>query len=946
MKELTFRLLLLTFTAAFLISPVAEAQLQVQQSVFGNGGAAISNNSYIMAGTLGQPFIGVIQNSSNIKLVGFWYLKAGQSTNAAPLVESITAAYQDQTIEPNGGDLAKVLAALMTPVTLHVNASDPNPDDAITKIRFDLDGQSFEDTDPADGWSWPNLDLGALSPTSNEHPNVLTVVAFDSHNSSSLPQFRNLNIIEQPCWVATHQDAFAFHEDKYKFELRFPQPFYGLDYTTPTDLFLIGGLRFALGLDFDMLWEHSIVTHQDSKESLVGFINVIAFNAELVRADRPGELIIDDKFDIERAKVRWTLDSGFRRVYYKGIKLDIAKIAKINFGVELLARFELDLNMAFDNCLMLGPEASLVPVLSGKGTATASVEVLFGIASASVGGSPGLSLWLITPLTEAGNWGAGGQVWLDWWAKGRLFWVFKFDKSGRFGPYPFGRPRPSPEMLYETSITQLQPNVPEVLVRPAIAADTTGNLLLVWMKGAEPVNGLVIPQIYAVHWNAEQGFTGVTPLTQRDTFDSDPAVALDKNGNAMVVWTRNKLSINDTSRTLEEILANTEIASMYYDAGNKSWSLATLMTADKFGDGLTDVALSQNGEAIGVWTHTKDNDLTTRSDWEIRYAVRQNNSWSAPALLTNNTAADYNAKVAMNEQGSGIAVWTHDADADAATLNDIDIQYTVWNGNNWLPPANLTNTITEEYQPEVAFDATGTPYAAWVEREVFLDSSSAQRLMFSKGNLPQPAWSPPEVVFTDSLLLEEPSLQITTRAGEEIAMLSWRGYDDADGDMFLSLKNLTANTPWSQPKAVSQDTLTDWMSAAAFDSRNNAMILNVKTDLYNPATDNSKLGNFGDGINYFATGIRSNLQLAENLNTVGGYLGDVTDDGKVTALDALVVETYHLGSLRRDEFLKRIELGFGDVNFDNATNALDTRFILQHVVEETVPHPIGKWIWF
>jgi hypothetical protein len=911
--------------------------------VLGSGGGAASNSGYIMIGTLGQPLIGVTQNSSNIHYLGFWYPPASRSANVIPTVHSIIATFQDQTIAPVGADLAKVLAALTTPVAILATASDPDPSDTITKVRFDLDGQSFEDTDPADGWSWPNLDLGLLSPTSSEHPNLLTVVAFDSRNASSLAQFRNLNIIAQPCWINTHTSALVFQEDKYKFDLRFPKPIYGLDYTTPKDLFLIGGLRFALGLDFDALWEHSILSHQDLKESLVGYITMVAFNAELVRANRAGTLVINDKFDIEQAKVKWTLDTGFRSVYKNGIKIDIV-IAKVNIGYELFARFELDLNMAFDNCLMLGPNATLVPVVSGKGTATASAEALFGVASASVSASPGLSLWLITPLTDAGNWGAGGEVWLDWSAKGKIFWVFKFSKSGRFGPYAFGKPRPSP--FSKASFAQLQLNEPDISAEPAIASDSTGNLMLVWVKDTAPAKGLAMPQIHTATWNAEQGFVQFGPLTPGDKYEYDPAVEMDSQGNAMVIWTRNKLSINDTSRTFEEILANTEIVSRYYDAVGKTWSSVLPVTNDNFADGLADVAISNQGAALCVWTHTKDNDLATRNDWEIKYAVRQGSSWTTPGFITNDNAADHSVKVAMNKAGRAIAVWTRDADADGGTLNDIDIQYAVWNGNNWLPPRNLTNTIIEEHHPAAAFDAAGAPHAAWVERKILSDSSKVERLMFSKGDLQTMAWSIPETVFADSLLLETPSLKITTRAGQEIAMLSWRSYDGTDGDMFLSLKNLTTNTPWSQPKQVSQDTLVDWMPAAVFDSRNNAMILSVKTDLYNPATDNSKLGNFGDGIQYFAAGIRSNLQLKNGLNVVGGYLGDVTGEGKITALDALVLETYRLGLLKRTDYLQRIALGFGDVNFDGASDAQDVRFILQYAVEEAAPAAIGKWIWF
>lgn len=56
-----------------------EAQIVVPNSVLGNGGAVLSDNDYRIAGTLGQPFIGVAENPSNVNRVGFWY----QATNMA-----------------------------------------------------------------------------------------------------------------------------------------------------------------------------------------------------------------------------------------------------------------------------------------------------------------------------------------------------------------------------------------------------------------------------------------------------------------------------------------------------------------------------------------------------------------------------------------------------------------------------------------------------------------------------------------------------------------------------------------------------------------------------------------------------------------------------------------------------------------------------------------------
>ena len=936
----------LALAIAFLLPLPAHAQYQLPKNVFGNGGGAASSSSHLVVGTFGQALIGVMQSSANGKYVGFWYLGGIASNNTLPLVENVSASFQGQTILPLGNDLAKVLEDFPTPVTIHVTARDPDPGDAVKKIAFGLEGKILHvDSTAADGWTWPDLDLGPLPFTSDQGPSLM-VTAFDSRNLSSLPAFRSFKIIAQPCWLKEHPEAFTFQEERYKFDLRFPKPIYGLDETIKSGVFLVGGKRIAFGLDFNMKWEHSILTHQDLKESLTGYFNAILFSAKLLEYAGPGTLVIDEEFAIEQAQAKFMIDTGWHDLYFIGFKFGIPKIAQVKVGVSLEGKVALVVDLGLDSCLeLIGRKSQIYPVFSVRGGAVATIEVLFGIASAAVRAGPGVDIWIIPPNTDLASWRMGGQVWLNWEASGRLFWIFKFKKSGTIGPEQFGDPRPGQEMIFETGFTQLQSNLPEVAAKPAVASDSSGNLLLVWMKDLEPMEGLAIPQIQLAHWNSQQGFTRLAPLTIGDNFDSDPGIAMDRSGNAMVVWTRNKLAITDTARAFEEVLANSEIASMFYEARSKSWSAATLITNDELADGLADIAMSDHS-ALCVWTHTKDNDLETRGDWEIRASVRQNNAWSAPALLTNNSAADYNVKVAMEQAGRGLAVWTHDADAQDSTVHDIDIQYAVWNGSNWLPPANLTKTGNEEHHPAVSFDATGAAYAAWIEREVLSDNAIVERLLFSKGEVQQVAWSAPEIVFADSLLLEEPALKITTRAGKEIAMLSWRGEDDTDGDMFLSLKNLTSNSPWTVPTQVSQDTLVDWMSAAVFDSRNNAMILSVKTDLNNPATDNSKLGNFGDGIEYFTTGTRSNLQLAGAVNMVGGYLGDVTGEGKVTALDALVLETYRLGLLQRSDYLERIALGFGDVNFDGAANAQDVRFILQHAVEETVPHPVGKWIWF
>ena len=74
MKKLTIILVLSFFSAGFALQQHAATQIVVPKSVYGNGGDVLSNSEYRMVGTLGQPFIGITQNPSNVNSVGFWYL--------------------------------------------------------------------------------------------------------------------------------------------------------------------------------------------------------------------------------------------------------------------------------------------------------------------------------------------------------------------------------------------------------------------------------------------------------------------------------------------------------------------------------------------------------------------------------------------------------------------------------------------------------------------------------------------------------------------------------------------------------------------------------------------------------------------------------------------------------------------------------------------------------
>ena len=74
MRKSILILVTIFFTAGFLVQPRLEAQISVSKSVLSNGGVVITNGEFTMLGTVGQPFVGVVGNSTHVNRVGFWYL--------------------------------------------------------------------------------------------------------------------------------------------------------------------------------------------------------------------------------------------------------------------------------------------------------------------------------------------------------------------------------------------------------------------------------------------------------------------------------------------------------------------------------------------------------------------------------------------------------------------------------------------------------------------------------------------------------------------------------------------------------------------------------------------------------------------------------------------------------------------------------------------------------
>ncbi len=85
----------------FLMLQNAGAQIKLANSVFGNGGARISNSNNRVISTAGQTVIGVASNSSNINKAGFWYQAGDIVTGVEQVSNTLPKEFKLQQNYPN-----------------------------------------------------------------------------------------------------------------------------------------------------------------------------------------------------------------------------------------------------------------------------------------------------------------------------------------------------------------------------------------------------------------------------------------------------------------------------------------------------------------------------------------------------------------------------------------------------------------------------------------------------------------------------------------------------------------------------------------------------------------------------------------------------------------------------------------------------------------------------
>lgn len=255
-----------------------------------------------------------------------------------------------------------------------------------------------------------------------------------------------------------------------------------------------------------------------------------------------------------------------------------------------------------------------------------------------------------------------------------------------------------------------------------IATDGAGHWVAVWVANKLATMGNTAETDIFVARSSDDGatWTALSPLNTNaatDTGDDrDPALATDRSGNWLVVWSAHNFLGNDPDIV---VARSTDNGVTWSDPAPVNSDTATDL--NRF-DERPWLATDRQGQWVAVWEAYR---VSPNTDYDIMVARSADAgvTWTAPAFLNNDfatdTRTDWQARITTDGAGHWVTVWRGDDNLRGPYGQDGDIYVARSSdgGATWSDPAPLnTDAAIDQWtdaEPQVATDGVGHWVAIW-----------------------------------------------------------------------------------------------------------------------------------------------------------------------------------------------------------------------------------------
>jgi hypothetical protein len=321
---------------------------------------------------------------------------------------------------------------------------------------------------------------------------------------------------------------------------------------------------------------------------------------------------------------------------------------------------------------------------------------------------------------------------------------------------------------------------------PDLTIDGVGDATVVWESiagGYSVIEAAVRPSGSGI-WGTSVRLTGA------GVSGDQPQVAVDPQGDATAVWTREIGRGNDVIEAASK------------SRRSETWLAPAVLSGVGDLAGAAHVALDAAGNAVAVWQRWGACD-------EIEAAVRpaDSSSWQAPVALSGGggTECAYVPRVAVDPEGNVTATWQ----SDRAGHGVIEADLRPATSAVWQAPVALSSTVENATEPRLAVDARGDAIVVWEGSDGSGQTIDADVRLTASG-----AWSIPAVLSVGGKMGigEFPEVAVDA-SGDAVA--AWDRSNGSSNYVVEASVGSTAGGIWQLPVALSvasQNSYLPWVA--------------------------------------------------------------------------------------------------------------------------------------
>jgi peptidoglycan hydrolase-like protein with peptidoglycan-binding domain len=318
-------------------------------------------------------------------------------------------------------------------------------------------------------------------------------------------------------------------------------------------------------------------------------------------------------------------------------------------------------------------------------------------------------------------------------------------------------------------------------MNPQLAMSPDGNAMAVWVFRTTEAKKIIGAAIYTKATTSNGGWATILTISATDSNNTSPRVAIDSNGNSIVVW--------------EYLNAETgmkNIKSKYYTRSNSNWSGITDVTnsSDNVASQSPQIAMNNN-RAWAVWTK---GDIVQTSKYTV------GSGWTDQDSLSESGKTSTTPQIAIDPSNNAIAIWSLRNEVDSENQYTT-IQAIYNNGTNWSITSikNISTNDANNRSPKIVFNSSGNAIAIWCSGQTQIYSN-----FFTKSTGWPSGWSNQISVGTGESILDV----IIDLDDSNNAAATWQSYNIVLGwtEIFTSYFTKTGDS-WSTAKSISVNTL-------------------------------------------------------------------------------------------------------------------------------------------